>query len=100
MPNPFTDFTSSTFLSLSSNGRQAVGDGAFYVDAAPSVLAVCHVQGADDMYYYSTTFSGGPGVRTFILFYCPVMDLSISLAVAVLTFRSQNALLTEGRRTV
>lgn len=46
-----------------SNGRQTVGDGAFYVDAAPSVLAVCHVQGSDDMYYYSTTFSGGPGVR-------------------------------------
>jgi hypothetical protein len=50
---------------LSSNGRQTVGDGAFYVDAAPSVLAVCHLQGADDMYYYSTTFSGGPEVRTF-----------------------------------
>ena len=48
-----------------SNGRQTVGDGAFYVDAAPSVLAVCHVQGSDDMYYYSTTFSGGPGVRFF-----------------------------------
>jgi hypothetical protein len=46
-----------------SNGCQTVGDGAFYVDVAPSVLAVCHVQGSDDMYYYSTTFSGGPGVR-------------------------------------
>jgi hypothetical protein len=49
-------------LLVSSNGRQTVGDGAFFVDVAPSVLAVCHVQGADDMYYYSTTFSGGPGV--------------------------------------
>lgn len=60
-----------TYLNLSkpisspcpTNGRQTVGDGAFYVDAAPSVLAVCHLQGADDMYYYSTTFSGGPGWR-------------------------------------
>lgn len=51
-----------SFFLLSSNGRQTVGDGAFYVDAAPSVLAVCHLQGEDDMYYYSTTFSGGPGV--------------------------------------
>lgn len=53
------------FTYLKSNGRQTVGDGAFYVDASPNVLAVCHLQGADDMYYYSTTFSGGPGVRTF-----------------------------------
>lgn len=45
-----------------SNGRQTVGDGAFSSDMIPSVLAVCHVQGADSMYYYSTTFSGGPGV--------------------------------------
>ncbi|KAA1472952.1 hypothetical protein DENSPDRAFT_779048, partial [Dentipellis sp. KUC8613] len=46
-----------------SNGRHTVGDGAFTTDAAPSVLAVCHMSGTDDMYYYSTTFSGGPGVR-------------------------------------
>ncbi|KAF7361973.1 Ornithine decarboxylase antizyme [Mycena venus] len=48
-----------------TNGRQAVGDGAaFSVDTAePSVLAVCHLQGTDDMYYYSTTFSGGPGAK-------------------------------------
>ena len=65
MPIPDTNFAGSTSLSLLSNGRQAVGDGAFYVDAAPSVLAVCHVQGTDNMYYYSTTFSGGPGVCTF-----------------------------------
>ena len=57
---------------VSSNGRQAVGDGAFHVDAEPSVLAVCHVQGADDMYYYSTTFSGGPGVCTFHPIYSPI----------------------------
>ncbi|KAI6033187.1 ornithine decarboxylase antizyme-domain-containing protein [Pisolithus orientalis] len=50
-----------------TNGhRQAVGDGAFSTDIAPSVLAVCHVQGTDDdLYYYSTTFSGGPGVSFF-----------------------------------
>ena len=49
-------------LSL-SNGRRTVGDGAFTTDATPSVLAVCHIPGNDDMYYYSTTFSGGPEVR-------------------------------------
>ncbi|KAI6040269.1 ornithine decarboxylase antizyme-domain-containing protein, partial [Pisolithus marmoratus] len=43
--------------------RQAVGDGAFSTDNAPSVLAVCHIQGTDDLYYYSTTFSGGPEVK-------------------------------------
>ncbi|KAF8134637.1 ornithine decarboxylase antizyme-domain-containing protein [Boletus edulis] len=46
-----------------SNGRLAVGDGAFTCDNTPSVLAVCQIQGTDDMYYYSTTFSGGPGVH-------------------------------------
>ncbi|KAH9083717.1 ornithine decarboxylase antizyme-domain-containing protein [Lactarius deliciosus] len=64
--------SNSTYLSLNkpisnlcpTNGRQTVGDGAFYVDVAPSVLAICHVQGSDNMYYYSTTFSGGPGVRS------------------------------------
>ncbi|KAL1695409.1 ornithine decarboxylase antizyme-domain-containing protein [Schizophyllum commune] len=46
-----------------TNGRQIVGDGASLpYGADPSVLAVCHMQGSDDMYYYSTTFSGGPGV--------------------------------------
>ncbi|KAH9948977.1 ornithine decarboxylase antizyme-domain-containing protein [Amylocystis lapponica] len=44
-----------------TNGRQTVGDGAFSTDMTPSVLAVCHMQGTDEMYYYSTTFSGGPG---------------------------------------
>ncbi|KAG6862211.1 hypothetical protein C0995_002141 [Termitomyces sp. Mi166 len=47
---------------ISSNGRQIVGDGASLpFDTEASVLAVCHLQGTDDMYYYSTTFSGGPG---------------------------------------
>ena len=54
-----------------SNGRQTVGDGAFTFDNEPSVLAVCHLQGTDDMYYYSTTFSGGPGV----CWHCPSSNL-------------------------
>ncbi len=46
-----------------SNARQSVGDGAVSVDTSvPSVLAVCHLEGNNDVYYYSTTFSGGPGV--------------------------------------
>ncbi|KAL4073857.1 ornithine decarboxylase antizyme-domain-containing protein [Scleroderma citrinum] len=50
-----------------TNGnRQAVGDGAFSTDITPSVLAVCHIQGTDDLYYYSTTFSGGPGVSCLV----------------------------------
>ncbi|TCD71201.1 hypothetical protein EIP91_011679 [Steccherinum ochraceum] len=51
-----------------TNGRQTVGDGAFSSDMIPSVLAVCHMQGTDSMYYYSTTFSGGPGVSSKPLF--------------------------------
>ncbi|KAG6820997.1 hypothetical protein H0H93_008626 [Arthromyces matolae] len=47
-----------------TNGRQTVGDGASLpFDTDASVLAVCHLQGTDDMYYYSTTFSGGPGPK-------------------------------------
>ncbi|KAL6300595.1 ornithine decarboxylase antizyme-domain-containing protein [Sparassis latifolia] len=38
-----------------TNGRQTVGDGAFSFDMTPSVLAVCQMQGTDEMYYYSTT---------------------------------------------
>ncbi|KAH9858382.1 ornithine decarboxylase antizyme-domain-containing protein [Lenzites betulinus] len=44
-----------------ANGRQTVGDGAFTTDKTPSVIAVCHMEGTNSMYYYSTTFSGGPG---------------------------------------
>lgn len=83
----------------SSNGRQAVGDGAKVFDHDSSVMAVCQVQGNDDMYYYSTTFSGGPGVSgiDFIPCFCP--DI-VGFTVAFLTPPRQNALLTEGRRTV
>lgn len=42
-----------------TNGRCTVGDGAFSHDADPSVLAVCRAQGFENLYYYSTTFSGG-----------------------------------------
>ncbi|KAJ3853034.1 ornithine decarboxylase antizyme-domain-containing protein [Lentinula lateritia] len=58
---PTSHFT--LYLLNYSNGRQTVGDGAVTIDT-PSVLAVCQMQGTDDMYYYSTTFSGGPGVRS------------------------------------
>lgn len=53
-----------------SNARQSVGDGADSFDTpVPSVLAVCHLEGNDDMYYYSTTFSGGPGVCFFAVLF-------------------------------
>ena len=47
-----------------SNGRQTVGDGAYPVDTPPRIVAVCHRHGHDDLYYYSTTFSGGPEVTS------------------------------------
>ncbi|KAK7053244.1 hypothetical protein VNI00_003869 [Paramarasmius palmivorus] len=50
-----------------ANGRQTVGDGATSFDIPSSnVIAVCQIEGSEDnMYYYSTTFSGGPGVVRF-----------------------------------
>ncbi|KAJ4468193.1 ornithine decarboxylase antizyme-domain-containing protein [Lentinula aciculospora] len=56
-----SNITNQRFSLCPTNGRQTVGDGAVTLDT-PSVLAVCQMQGTDDMYYYSTTFSGGPGV--------------------------------------
>ncbi|TFK75271.1 hypothetical protein BDN72DRAFT_867992 [Pluteus cervinus] len=44
-----------------TNGCQTVGDGAAFYDNEPAVLAVCQLEGNDDLYYYSTTFAGGPG---------------------------------------
>ena len=64
----FSFFYAFSIISLYhffSNGRQTVGDGAFSADMTPSVIAVCHLQGNSSMYYYSTTFSGGPGVSAF-----------------------------------
>ena len=55
------------------------------------------MQGTDDMYYYSTTFSGGPGVRPLVV---AATILTYTLTVALLTSLTQNALLTEGRQTV
>ncbi|KAG8724453.1 hypothetical protein FRC12_024311 [Ceratobasidium sp. 428] len=42
----------------SNAGRRSVGMMGF--DAAPSVLAVCRIEGAQsDLHYYNTAFSGG-----------------------------------------
>ncbi|KAL4254971.1 Ornithine decarboxylase antizyme [Abortiporus biennis] len=61
-----------------ANGRQTVGDGAFTSDMTPSVLAVCHMEGTDSMYYYSTTFSGGPGWHWVTASLAPVFSSSPS----------------------
>ena len=80
-----------------SNGRQTVGDGAFSSDMTPSVIAVCHVEGTDSIYYYSTTFSGGPGVRFHS---SRLRRASLTFCtVAFLTSLTRNALLIEGRQT-
>ncbi|KAF9648564.1 hypothetical protein BDM02DRAFT_3096198 [Thelephora ganbajun] len=55
-----TNSPSQQFSICPANGRQTVGDGAYPVDITPRVVAVCHRHGHDDLYYYSTTFSGGP----------------------------------------
>lgn len=75
----------------------AVGDGAaFSFDSDPRVLAVCQLEGSDNMYYYSTTFSGGPEVCHSL----PSVDFVLIFPVAFLTPPRLNALLTEGRRIV
>ncbi|KAI0645445.1 ornithine decarboxylase antizyme-domain-containing protein [Trametes meyenii] len=58
----FTNMSKQQSSIRPTNGRQTVGDGAFTTDMTPSVVAVCHMEGTNSMYYYSTTFSGGPGV--------------------------------------
>ncbi|TBU29613.1 ornithine decarboxylase antizyme-domain-containing protein [Dichomitus squalens] len=58
----FTNMSKQQYSICPTNGRQTVGDGAFTTDMTPSVIAVCHMEGTNSMYYYSTTFSGGPGV--------------------------------------
>ena len=55
--------SSSLIRPFNSNGRQTVGDGAYPVDTTPRIVAVCHRHGHEDLYYYSTTFSGGPEVK-------------------------------------
>ena len=88
------------YIFFVSNGRQTVGDGAFTFDNEPSVLAVCHLQGTEDMYYYSTTFSGGPGVRKAGVASKVHFVIVFVSPVALLTPLKQNALPTEGRQTV
>ncbi|KAI0690186.1 hypothetical protein C8T65DRAFT_588112 [Cerioporus squamosus] len=61
----FTNMSKQQSSICPTNGRQTVGDGAFTTDKTPSVIAVCRMEGTDSMYYYSTTFSGGPGVSAF-----------------------------------
>ncbi|KAI0633331.1 ornithine decarboxylase antizyme-domain-containing protein [Trametes polyzona] len=58
----FTNMSKQQSSIRPTNGRHTVGDGAFTTDMTPSVIAVCHMEGTNSMYYYSTTFSGGPGV--------------------------------------
>ena len=57
---PYVHALTTIFL---SNGRHTVGDGAAIFDNDANVLAVCQLQGANNLYYYSTTFSGGSRVR-------------------------------------
>ncbi|KAG7446388.1 uncharacterized protein BT62DRAFT_116018 [Guyanagaster necrorhizus] len=97
--NSMSNFAKRKSSLCPTNGRLTVGDGAsFSLDTDPSVLAVCQMQGTDDLYYYSTTFSGGPGVS--FLTSTVASGYSSRLLVALLTSLIQNALQTEGRRTV
>ncbi|KIY74314.1 hypothetical protein CYLTODRAFT_448076 [Cylindrobasidium torrendii FP15055 ss-10] len=58
------NFTKPKSSLCPTNGPMAVGDGAAYsFDSDPRVLAVCQLEGSDNMYYYSTTFSGGPEAK-------------------------------------
>ncbi|KIJ49528.1 hypothetical protein M422DRAFT_161074 [Sphaerobolus stellatus SS14] len=61
MSNSISSISNQKSSLCPTNGRQTVGDGAPFLD---NVLAVCSVQGEDNIYYYSTTFSGGPGVKS------------------------------------
>ncbi|KAI0745431.1 ornithine decarboxylase antizyme-domain-containing protein [Earliella scabrosa] len=62
----FTNMSKQQSSICPTNGRQTVGDGAFTTDMTPSVIAVCRMEGTNSMYYYSTTFSGGPGVSLLL----------------------------------
>ncbi|KAJ8472909.1 hypothetical protein ONZ51_g8199 [Trametes cubensis] len=83
-----------------TNGRQTVGDGAFSTDMTPSVIAVCHMEGTNSMYYYSTTFSGGPGTVWRVLLLPPLSSspassidsLSDSAASTLSSFGSEQHL--------
>jgi len=58
-----TDSPNQGFSICPANGRQTVGDGAYPTDATPRLVAICHRPGQGDLYYWSTTFSGGPEWR-------------------------------------
>ncbi|KAI0365629.1 hypothetical protein BV20DRAFT_1038810 [Pilatotrama ljubarskyi] len=58
----FTSMSKQQSSICPTNGRQTVGDGAFTTDMTPSVIAVCHMEGTNSMYYYSTT--GGFDIPT------------------------------------
>lgn len=74
-PHIYIFLTRVLIRPFNSNGRQTVGDGAYPVDTTPRIVAVCHRHGHDDLYYYSTTFSGGPEVT--LGFFCgTVQDIS------------------------
>ncbi|RDX50126.1 hypothetical protein OH76DRAFT_1349644 [Lentinus brumalis] len=51
----FTNMSKQQSSIRPTNGRLTVGDGAFKTDMTPSVIAVCHMEGTNSMYYYSTT---------------------------------------------
>ncbi|KAI0356236.1 hypothetical protein OH77DRAFT_1478325 [Trametes cingulata] len=73
----FTNMSKQQSSICPTNGRQTVGDGAFTTDMTPSVIAVCHMEGTNSMYYYSTTFSGGPGVSTACFGYVSSDSLTV-----------------------
>ncbi|EMD37602.1 hypothetical protein CERSUDRAFT_114250 [Gelatoporia subvermispora B] len=52
--------SNSTMINCSNQQSSICPTGAFSTDMTPSVIAVAHMEG-NNMYYYSTTFSGGPG---------------------------------------
>ncbi|KAJ1304823.1 hypothetical protein OPQ81_005958 [Rhizoctonia solani] len=62
MSNSKTITNLESSLYPSNADRRSVGMMGF--DVAPSVLAVCRIEGAEsDLHYYNTTFSGGAGWR-------------------------------------
>jgi hypothetical protein len=62
-------------------------------DSAPSVLAVCRIEGAQsDLHYYNTAFSGGAGVSQTVLFiYSLLTILMCARTVAFLGSLRKNA---------
>lgn len=59
--NKYADIES--FPIISNGPWQAVGDGAVAFAASSELQAACNMQSDSmDVHYYSTTFSGGPGV--------------------------------------